>query len=108
MGYDLHITRALDWTTNAGSEIPADEWLALVAGDTELIADPANGSCAVRFGTKAWFDWFEGNVFTSDPDRPTVAKMLLIARQLDGIVQGDGGEIYERAQQWPPPRVVKG
>ena len=106
MGYDLHITRALDWTANRGAEIPKDEWLALIAADRELVADPANGDCAVRWRQTAWFDWFEGNVFTTDPDRPAVAKMIDLAHVLGGIVQGDRGEIYESARQWqeqPPP-----
>jgi hypothetical protein len=101
MGYDLHITRALDWASNVGCEIPEDEWLALVADDRELVADPGHGACAVRYRAAAWFDWFEGNVFTSDPDRQTVTKMLALASRLDGIVQGDDGEIYETARQWP-------
>lgn len=102
MGYDLHITRAMDWTDNTGQLIDESEWLELAAADQDLTADPANGPFAVRFRRSAWFDWFEGNVFTTDPDRATVQKMLLLAHQLSAIVQGDGGEIYESAQQWPP------
>ena len=101
MGYDLHITRALDWTQNVGREISAAEWLALVASDRELVADPSMSPLAVCYGAKAWFDWFEGNVFTSDPDRATVEKMFEIASRLNGIVQGDDFEIYETPLQWP-------
>jgi hypothetical protein len=108
MGYDLHITRALDWTANIGCEIPEGEWLDLVATDGELLADPVHGACAVRYRVAAWFDWFEGNVFTSDPDRATVAKMLALARRLDGIVQGDDGEIYDSPQQWPRSLAARG
>lgn len=102
MGYDLHITRAMDWTENRGQLIDESEWLQLTAADTDLVADPAHGPFAVRFRSSAWFDWFEGNVFTTDPDRATVTKMLGLAHQLSAIVQGDDGEIYESAQQWPP------
>ncbi len=101
MGYDLRITRAIDWRANLGHEIGSREWMTLVAGDAELTVDPKNGPFAVRYRDGAWFDWFEGNVFTTDPDRPTVAKMLLLAHQLDAIVLGDEGEVYENAQQWP-------
>lgn len=101
MGYDLRITRAIDWTANLGHEIGSDEWLSVIDADTELAADPAHGPYSASFRSTAWFDWFEGNVFTSDPDRPTVAKMLALAARLDGIVQGDNGEIYENALQWP-------
>jgi hypothetical protein len=105
MGYDLHITRAIDWTDNTGLEITPEEWLRTAKADAELDSDPGHGPYAVRYRAKAWFDWFEGNVFTTDPDRPTVAKMLAIARSLDGIVQGDDGEIYENPQQWPGKRA---
>jgi hypothetical protein len=108
MGYDLRITRAIDWTENLGLQIAAEEWLAVARADVELDLDPAHGPYAVRYRTTAWFDWFEGNVFTTDPDRSTVAKMLAIARVLDGIVQGDGGEIYENPLQWPNKRPGSG
>jgi hypothetical protein len=100
MGYDLRITRALDWTANAGHEIRAEEWQAVVAADDDLTADPSTGPYAVRYRASAWFDWFEGNVFTTDPDRATVTKLLALAAKLDAIVQGDEGEVYESAQQW--------
>ncbi len=99
MGYDLRITRSTDWARNAGHEIDSSEWLALVRDDGELTLDPSNGPYAVRWSS-TWFDWFEGNVFTTDPDRATVAKMLQIAGVLAGVVQGDGGEFYESARQW--------
>lgn len=106
MGYDLRITRAIDWTANRGHQITVGEWLQMASVDTELFADPGNGPYAMRYRTNGWFDWYDGNVFTSDPDRATVAKLLLLAKALDGIVQGDDGEIYENALQWP--RVRKG
>ena len=115
MGYDLRITRSTDWTRNAGHEIDSSEWLALVRDDSELTLDPSNGPYAVSWSS-TWFDWFEGNVFTTDPDRATVAKMLKIAELLMGVVQGDDGEFYESARQWTagggartglPPREKK-
>ena len=99
MGYDLHITRSTDWNHNTGHEIDSPEWLALVRDDPELNLDPSNGPNAVRWSS-TWFDWFEGNVFTTDPDRGAVAKMLQIAELLAGVVQGDNGEFYESARQW--------
>jgi hypothetical protein len=73
MGYDLRITRALDWGANKGREISTEEWLAVVQEDDDLTADPASGPFAVRYGESRWFDWYEGNVFTTDPDHATVA-----------------------------------
>ena len=100
MGYDIRITRAADWDANAGSEIAAEEWLAIVEADPDLAPDPENGPFSVSYGESRWLDWFEGNVFTTDPDQTTVGKMLDIAGRLSAFVQGDDGERYETADQW--------
>ena len=103
MGYDLHITRATDWTENIGVKIQADEWLALVQEDPDLNLDPSHGPYAVSWsGSKepGWFDWYDGNVFTTDPSRATVGKMLALAETLAGMVQGDEGEVYESTRDW--------
>lgn len=100
MGYDLRITRAIDWDRNQGCEIRMREWYAIIEADPELLADPANGPCAVRFGERSWFDWFEGNVFTTDPDLAAVTKMIAIAGALGATVQGDDGEFYDSSHDW--------
>lgn len=105
MGYDLHITRATNWAENVGLEIPAEEWLAVVREDPELKPDPSNGPYAAAWsssdtGHAGWFDWYEGTVFTTDPDGPTVGKMVSIAKILAAIVQGDEGEAYESQRDW--------
>jgi hypothetical protein len=96
----LRITRAVDWRANQGVEISLQEWLGVVADDPELAWDPANGPYAVRFGGTRWLDWYEGNVFTTDPDHAAVSKMLGIAQLLSAAVQGDEGEFYDSANQW--------
>lgn len=100
MGYDLRITRALDWSENVGHEISVEEWLALVEDDAQLSADPASGPFAARYKSDGWFDWFEGNVFTTDPDHATVVKMFGIAERLSGAIQGDDGEFYDSPNGW--------
>ena len=100
MGYDLRITRAQHWDRNEGREINMREWYSIIAADSELHADAANGPCAVRFGEGGWFDWFEGNVFTTDPDQAAVAKMITIADALGATVQGDDGELYDSSHDW--------
>ena len=99
MGYDLRITRSTDWARNSGHEIDSSEWLSLVGTDPELALDPDNGPYAVSW-TTTWFDWSEGNIFTTNPTRATVAKMLRLAEQLAGGVQGDNGEFYESVSEW--------
>lgn len=104
LGYDLRITRAVDWDRNEGCEITIREWQSIVDSDPELLVDQANGPCAVRFGETGWFDWFEGNVFTTDPEPTVVTKMLAIAEKLSATVQGDDGEFYDSAHDWRQSR----
>ena len=39
MGYDLHVTRADDWTESESSPITLNEWLAYVEEDPEMRLD---------------------------------------------------------------------
>jgi len=100
VGYDLHVTRAENWSENEGREITWGEWLALVAEDPELAPDPENGeSFALWSGPsrlpQPWLEWDEGNISTKNPDRALIAKMLQIAERLGARVQGDDGEFYD-------------
>lgn len=108
MGYDLRITRALDWSANQGQEISIPEWMDIVDADAELIADRDNGPYAVRYRDTQWLDWYDGNVFTTDPDHALVKKMLLIAETLAAAVQGDDGEFYDSASEWSRGRKKDG
>ena len=106
MGYDLHITRADDWSENDGQKITAEEWIEIINEDPELLPDPPNGVYSVLWKGKSgsqdpWFDWFDGNIFTTNPDRAVVEKMLQIAAFLHAKVQGDNGEIYSSVLDWP-------
>src|SRR3712207_100808 len=100
MGYDLHITRATQWSDNAGAEIPADEWLALVERDPELTLEPENGPYFARWTGPSrypdpWLDWFRGNIYTKNPDGALLRKMVALAAALGARVQGDDGEVYK-------------
>jgi hypothetical protein len=94
MGYDYHITRADDWADNSGSEITANEWLAVVDNDPELSLSGVNGPFFADW-RDSWFDLVEGNVTTKNPDTPTLTKMLSLATHFDARVQGDDGDIYD-------------
>jgi hypothetical protein len=105
VGYDLHITRRKNWS-EAGNDITAEEWLAYVAKDPELSLFPENGPHFALWSGKSkhadpWLDWFNGNVYTKNPDEALIDKMLAIARSLNAQVQGDDGEIYRSAQEPP-------
>jgi len=102
MGYDLHITRKKFWADPDGPIITADEWLAYVATDPQLQLDLNSQRHAVKLlieseHAEAWLAWFQGDVYTKDPDERILAKMLEIAKTLNARVQGDDGEIYRSA-----------
>jgi len=110
VGYDLHITRAPDWTESEVFPITRDEWLAYIRSDPELTPDPEStpdpdsGDTFVLWTGSGrdpapWFDWWRGEVKTKNPTRATVAKMLQLAAHFGARVQGDEGEFYES----PPP-----
>ena len=99
MGYDLHITRADDWSRNEGHEISAEEWHDLVELDTELRFARYNGPHFAIWnahpdGAEVWLDWHDGNVTAKNPDEALLGKLLEIARKLNAKVQGDDGETY--------------
>jgi hypothetical protein len=99
VGYDLHITRADYWAENEGATITRDEWIALATSDRDLFPMPENGDAFFAVGERddphAWFDWFDGDIFTTNPDRgQTLTKMLDLAERLNARVQGDDGELY--------------
>lgn len=112
MGYDLHITRAKFHFENDGARITADEWLRYVEEDPELTLAGYNGDYFALWSGKSkypdpWLDWFDGNIYTKNPDDPLIDKMVEIARKLNGTVQGDDGEIYTGGGSkhfLPPPQ----
>jgi hypothetical protein len=96
MGYDLHISRRKDWADSTGPAITELEWRMLIDADRDLkIVDPLNNPNVAILGDEIWFDWSDGQVFTKNPDRQTLQKMLKIANRLGANVQGDDGEIYD-------------
>lgn len=106
MGYDLHITRAGNWLENKGQWISSDEWLSVIESDQELSLDTTNGPFFADWSGESkyespWFDWSEGNIFTKNPDRQILSKMLQLANQLNAKVQGDDGEIYSSINDIP-------
>jgi hypothetical protein len=102
MGYDVHITRADNWAENQGREISRDEWFALVASDPELTIERQKREVFVKWSgpcqyPDAWFTWWRGNIYTKNPDKAIIAKMIQMAAKLGARVQGDDGEFYDTA-----------
>lgn len=108
MGYDLHITRRTNWSDD-GNDIAADEWLAYIERNVDLLRQPDNGPYFVSWSTgvnQSWFDWSNGQIYSKNPDSAVIDKMVSIARQLDAHVQGDEGEIYSSGSLPPRPQEV--
>jgi hypothetical protein len=102
MGYDLHITRKKFWANTEGPVITSGEWLVYIATDPQLRLDPASKRHSVIIDIESeypdpWLEWFEGDIYTKNPDEPILGKMLQIAAALNARVQGDDGEIYRSA-----------
>lgn len=97
MSYDIHITRAAHWAENDERRIALDDWISAAHVDSRL--EHRGGGTFVATGLRsdgqdAAFHWFEGDVYTADPDEPTLAVMRDLARALGGQLQGDDGEEY--------------
>src|SRR5882724_9423816 len=99
MGYDLHIVRGGDYYDNPAHQISADEWQHYIESDAELTLAGINGPHFALWSGKSehpepWLDWFEGAIYSKNPDAAIITKMLQIAQQLGAQVRGDDGEIY--------------
>ena len=115
MGYDVHITRASDWTEAESVPITLDDWLALVEADAEMRLDgyaaASTPEGTLRYenkglvvwtkysrhdvnGNRAWFDYRRGRVVVKNPDEEILAKMKQLAAKLGANVVGDEGEEY--------------
>jgi len=122
MGYDLHITRAQDWSESETFPIALEEWLAYIASDPEMrldnVAEVEVDGQVLRLesagiavwtafsghgvgGNMAWFYYSDGQVQVKSPNREILGKMLRIAKQLAAKVQGDDDEEYSRVEDLP-------
>ncbi|HWY77064.1 MAG TPA: hypothetical protein VN281_15680 [Verrucomicrobiae bacterium] len=99
MGYDVHITRKKLWWNEDGPVITAEEWLRYVASDPQLRLDPTSERHSVTINIQSdfpdpWLEWFDGDIYSKNPDEAIRGKMIQIATALGAKVQGDDGEIY--------------
>ena len=125
MGYDVHITRAQDWTESAAHPITFDEWKAYIRSDREMRLDnraqatTTSGETVTTEspglavwvawkkdgveGGHAWFSYDDGAITVKDPDRDILRKMFRVAAALKARVQGDEGEIYDATGEGHQP-----
>lgn len=75
--------------------------------DVEVEKDPINGKhdfLFVKHPLEPWPLWWnEGEVYTKNPDKHTVKKLIEIAQQLNARVLGDDGEQYTDWTKFPLP-----
>lgn len=100
MGYDLHITRKQFWSDENGPIISLEEWQNYVASDRDIQSDPENPgpkSYIIISHPERWPLWWNkrrGEIYTKNPDKFVVAKLVQIARSLNARVLGDDDEVY--------------
>lgn len=111
MGYDLHITRAEDWTLSDKHPISEDEWMEVVNEDSTLEvsltdyyerANIKKNGQTERFHPVVWlthprkpaFWLMDGEIVKNSADKTVVDKMVEIAQKLNARVFGDDGEEY--------------
>ncbi|MCC9658820.1 hypothetical protein [Rhodopirellula halodulae] len=119
MGYDLHITRNTEpCEDDFDGGIGFDEWRSYVNADPTLRIDGYAEACGPNGETLrvtddgitvwidhptangehgwAWIHFRSGEICVKSPDQEFLAKMLSIAADLNAVVVGDEGELYER------------
>ncbi len=116
MGYDIHITRAKRWDDSHTRPVLAHEWWACVLADEDLeradgedaltADDPLQGGELAVWrghpsGVLVLFEYSGGEIVVKNPDGPSIAKALAVARRLGAVVQGDDGETYYDARCAP-------
>jgi hypothetical protein len=118
MGYDVHITRRLNWFDTHGPSIRLEEWLALIASHSDMRLDgyaeaklpggmlrmEASGlavwtaySKHLSDGNMVWFYYaaHNGSITVKNPDTEILCEMYKIAIGLRAKVQGDELEWYD-------------
>jgi len=103
-GYDLHITRAKDWTESKKTPVTVEEWVQYVKSDSEFhLVQPQDpkgrAKDAIWIDPKnkqeCYFYYSDGAISVKDPDERIIAKMKKVALKLKAKVVGDDGEDYK-------------
>ena len=107
MGYEVHITRAEDWTQGEEHPILDKEWLEVVHSDPTLQVSEddylGDGNAEWQHAV-VWLDhsekpqfWYGGGIITKkNPDERTLQKMTQIAHRLNArVLDDDNAELGE-------------
>jgi NAD(P)H-hydrate repair Nnr-like enzyme with NAD(P)H-hydrate dehydratase domain len=113
MGYDVHITKAVEWSESEKSPVTIEAWQKIIATDPSFTAtnaavatNPKTGE-QIRIAGEAMAIWTEpktqrrvyfhyrqGHIAVKKPDDAIIAKMKEVAKMLSARVIGDEGEEY--------------
>jgi hypothetical protein len=113
-GYDLHITRARDWTESKKTPITLKDWTEFIKSDKEFrlveAAEAKNPKTGEVIKLKAegmavwtdpkdksecYFYYHESEISVKNPEDRVIAKMKSVAQKLKARVVGDDGEDYK-------------
>jgi len=113
-GYDVHITRAKDWTESKKTPIALKEWAEFIQTDKEfrlveaaeaknsktreIIKLKAQGMAVwtdPKDKTECYFYYHEGEITVKNPGDRIIDKMKAVAQKLKAKVIGDEGEEYK-------------
>jgi hypothetical protein len=108
MGYDIHITRARDWTESEKTPVALEEWLGAIRAASDLeVRESRHAAWTAhpgRLDVPLLFD--RGEISIKNPDEPTLARAIALAQALNARVVGDDGEVYERPDVPPRPAAA--
>ena len=101
MGYDLHITRAENWTESSDSPIGYEEWIAYAEGSESLAAagtlnlkEEPTEQTIYQIARGPNLHWWRGEVVVTGADEGHVDVLRPHAVALAARLQGDDGEVY--------------
>lgn len=113
MGYNLHITKAAEWSQSSANPISEIEWKTAVAADGRLqmdttaralnpktheiiqVSNPLMASWVdPKTNEKHYFYYWRGEISVKNPSESAIKKMKELALRLGAHVLGDEGEPY--------------
>jgi hypothetical protein len=98
VGYELHITRAQDWSTSATKPITQTEWSSIAVGDPRLARTAEATAFTLGGADGPVLYWVADQINVKGIDDPAqITELSDVARLFDAVVQGDDGEVYAPA-----------
>lgn len=99
MGYDLHLTRASNWTDSEVEPIPESDWVEFAEASlhvpTDISVDGGPTIYQLRNHPEApTLQWDRGQVTVWGVAEDDAADLLRVAGQLGARLVGDDGEPY--------------